>query len=64
MVKTTTSDETPADEADFEPRTELGQVLRECRREIIAAGEPLLDWKGIEREVAERRGGARYAEDQ
>ncbi len=30
------------------PRTELGQKLWKLRAEIVASGEPLLDWSGIE----------------
>ena len=33
--------------------------MRQIREEIVASGEPLLDWEGIEREKAERRGGER-----
>lgn len=41
----------------------LGAQLRQIREEIVASGEPLLDWEGIEREKAERRGENReYAE--
>lgn len=40
------------------PRTPLGEKLLEIRRRIVASGQPLLDWDGVEREVAERRGGA------
>ena len=39
------------------PRTALGRRLLELRAKIIAAGIPLLDWDGVEREVQERRGG-------
>jgi hypothetical protein len=38
------------------PRTELGRRLWEIRKRIVAAGEPLLGWDEIDREVAERRG--------
>ena len=41
----------------FVPQTELGKRLVAIRNEIIAKGEPLLDWEGIEKEIAERRGG-------
>lgn len=33
----------------------LGQRLREIRAKIVASGEPLLDWEGLEREKAVRR---------
>jgi len=41
----------------YKPRTRLGKELWEIRKKIIASGEPLLDWDGIEKEVAKRRGG-------
>lgn len=41
------------------PRTPLGVTLSEIRRQMVASGQPLLDSDGVEREVAERRGGAR-----
>jgi hypothetical protein len=44
--------------AIYRPRTPLGRLLLELRAKAIAAGEPLLDWDGIEREVRERRGEA------
>lgn len=44
-------------EEEFQPRTPLGRRLWELRKQIVASGEPLLDRDGIEREVAERRGG-------
>lgn len=44
------------------PRTPLGAKLLEIRRRIEASGQPLLDWDGVEGEVAERRGGARELE--
>jgi len=37
-------------------RTELGRRLREIRRRIVAAGEPLLGWDEFDREMQERRG--------
>ncbi|MGB8699941.1 MAG: hypothetical protein WCD18_11040 [Thermosynechococcaceae cyanobacterium] len=43
--------------AFYEPKTVLGKRLKEIRAEIIASGEPLLDWEGIAYEKAERRGG-------
>ncbi|MDF5710802.1 MAG: hypothetical protein PUP90_24800 [Nostoc sp. S4] len=35
----------------------LGERLRKIREEIVASNIPLLDWQGVEREKAERRGG-------
>lgn len=40
----------------YTPRTALGRRLWEIRSRIVASGEPLLDWDGIEGELAERRG--------
>lgn len=48
---------------DFQPKTEFGRRLLEIRKQIVASGEPLLDWEGIQREVAERRGGVQQDED-
>ncbi len=39
-------------------RTALGVRLLRIRERIVAAGEPLLSWAEIEREIAERRGEA------
>jgi hypothetical protein len=36
----------------------LGADLRRLRAAIVEAGEPLLSWEEIEKEVADRRGGA------
>lgn len=44
-------------EMEYVPQTPLGKRLWEIRQRIVDSGEPLLDWEGIEREVAERRGG-------
>lgn len=41
------------------PQTPLGERLWQIRQRIVDSGEPLLDWEGIEREVAERRGGSK-----
>jgi hypothetical protein len=43
--------------AFYQPKTLLGTRLKEIRAEIIASGEPLLDWEGIEGEKKERRDG-------
>lgn len=40
------------------PESRLAQLLAEARREFLRSGEPMLDWNGLEREIAERRGGA------
>lgn len=53
----------PAIGKEAEPKSKplLGDRLRQIREEIVASGEPLLDWEGVEREKAELRGG--YRED-
>ncbi len=43
---------------DFVPRTELGRRLLRIRQRIVASGQPLLDWDGIEKELRDRRGEA------
>jgi hypothetical protein len=48
-----------APEPEFEPKTELERLLWEARREFLLSGDPMLDWDGLEREIAERRGGVR-----
>ena len=40
-------------------RARLIESLRKARQEYLRSGEPLLDWDGLEREIAERRGGVR-----
>ncbi|MDQ4074675.1 MAG: hypothetical protein M3220_00355 [Chloroflexota bacterium] len=44
-------------------RVALLEALAEARAEYAASGEPWLDWEGIEREVAERRGGYQWADE-
>lgn len=39
-------------------RTPLGRQLWKIRSRLVASGEPLLGWKEIEQEIAERRGEA------
>ena len=48
----------PKPVSTFTPRTELGRRLWEIRMLGIASGElePLLDWEGVQKEVADRRG--------
>jgi hypothetical protein len=41
---------------DFRPQTEFARQLWELRLQIEAKGGDFLDWEGLEREVAERRG--------
>lgn len=38
----------------------LVTLLEAARAEYEASGEPWLDWEGIEKEVAERRGGYQW----
>ena len=40
----------------FTPKTELASHLWEIRMRIIASGEQLLDWDGVQKEVSQRRG--------
>jgi hypothetical protein len=44
-------------EPEFEPKTDLERLLWEARREFLLSGDPMLDADGLEREIAERRGG-------
>jgi prevent-host-death family protein len=37
-------------------QTPLGRKLWQIRQQIVATGEPLLDWDEVNQEVAERRG--------
>jgi hypothetical protein len=58
LVETFWGEEKPQDPvASYQPKTLLGRRLKEIRAEIVASGEPLLDWEGIEHEKNERRGG-------
>ena len=41
-----------------ELRARLEKFMREARREFLASGESMLDWDGLERKIASRRGGA------
>ena len=41
---------------EFRPRSEFARLLWEIRLRIEAQGGDFLDWEGLEREVAERRG--------
>jgi hypothetical protein len=41
----------------FELKTELAKDLWTLRQQIIASGEPLLDYEDLQAEIAERRGG-------
>jgi uncharacterized protein (DUF433 family) len=55
---------TPAEPAEFIPRTEFGKEMWALHlaavEEARQRGEPLLDWEGIRREVRERRGERDY----
>ena len=48
-------------EAELKSKLPLSERLRKIREEIVTSGESLLNWEGVEREKAERRGG--YWED-
>lgn len=43
--------------AQVEPRTDLGKRLQQIRDEIVASGEPSLDWDGLDEAVKRWRGG-------
>ena len=43
---------------DGSPRTELGRLLLAARREFVAAEGRFLNRDALDRELAERRGGA------
>lgn len=47
----------PDVEAATMPASNLGERLQKIRNKIVSSGVPLLDWEGVEREKAERRGG-------
>jgi hypothetical protein len=58
LIETFCNDEVQRDPvASYEPKTSLGKQLKEIRAEIVASGEPLLDWEGIQHGKVERRGG-------
>lgn len=39
----------------YQPRTSLGKLLWDIRREILASDQRLLDWDGVEQEVSGQR---------
>jgi hypothetical protein len=43
-------------------RADLDQLLFNARQEYLRAGGTPLDWDGLEREIAERRGGVSETE--
>ena len=38
-------------------KARLEKLLLAARQEFLLSGEPMLDWHGLELEIAERRGG-------
>jgi hypothetical protein len=46
-----------APEEDSRSRSRLVELWWAARQEFLRSGEPMLDWEGLEREIAERRGG-------
>lgn len=52
-----------AAELEYVPQSELGRLAIAARREYLAGGGRLLNRDEIQREVAERRGGARQLDD-
>ena len=58
LIETFWGEEKPQDLiASYQPKTRLGQRLKEIRAEILVSGESLLDWEGIDHEKNEGRGG-------
>lgn len=51
------------EEDEYQPRTELWRRLMERRRQLIAVGAPLLDWRAINAEIRAGRGDAADDED-
>ncbi|MBW8879369.1 MAG: hypothetical protein JF614_30925 [Acidobacteria bacterium] len=47
-------------EEGYQPKTKLGESLWKARQEFLRSGEPFLDADGLEREIAERRGGVGF----
>jgi hypothetical protein len=63
MSRNAKRNEAPAESTPtYVPKTSLGRRLWELRQQILAEGEPMLDWNDLEREVASRR-GHRMADD-
>ena len=42
---------------EFHPKTDFEWSLWRARQEFLRSGDPMLDADGLERELAERRGG-------
>lgn len=51
----------PMEQSEISP---LGKKLRELRAEIVASGIPLLNDEELDREIAERRGGINWDDDE
>ena len=49
--------ESPSMTPKEEFRAQLERLQWEARQEYLRAGDSPLDWEGLEREIAERRGG-------
>jgi hypothetical protein len=47
-------------ERGYQPKTPLGESLWKARQEFLLSDEPFLDADGLEREIAERRGGVSF----
>jgi len=61
QLKYAESPEVPREEVPAKSRLE--HLLWAARQEFLRSGEPMLDEKGLEREIAERRGGFSEEED-
>ena len=42
---------------DLHLKIRLEELLHEARQEFLTSGESMLDWDGLQREIARRRGG-------
>lgn len=41
---------------EYQPKTPFGRRLWEIRQRVLGSGAPVLNWKDLELEIAERRG--------
>jgi hypothetical protein len=42
-------------EEELHLKARLENLMSEARQEFLGSGEPMLDWDGLEREIASRR---------
>jgi hypothetical protein len=55
--------DSPLTDSEEKFRAQLDQLLSAARQEYARSGKPWLDQNGLEREIAERRGGVSEGED-